>query len=384
MSFLSRRGSASRRRKNTDISPSSSTPLLLPDIELSTDRPALLTVSPADPAAHWAAGHRGALRAAVTEHGSVLVRGLGLRDAAEVGAVFEALADSLMSDREAFASRRTYADGVYSSTAWPPNQPMCMHHEASYRREFPGLLLFACLEAPERGGATGVADAESVLAALPPELTKRFERDGWLLTRSYNNEIGASVAEAFGTDGRTAVEAYCRAHAIRFAWQPDGSLLTRQRRAAVLRHPVTGRRCWFNQIAFLSEWTMDPEVREYLVDMYGPDGLPFNTRYGDGDPIGADVIETLNEVYEAHTVREPWRPGDLLLVDNIRSAHSREPFEGPREVLVGMADPVRPADLDTRDSGTGDSGTGDSGTGDSGTGDSGTQDSDSKDEVSFT
>ena len=45
-------------------------------------------------------------------------------------------------------------------------------------------------------------------------------------------------------------------------------------------------------------------------------------------------------MYEAHTRREPWQPGDLLLVDNIRSAHAREPYEGPREVLVGMTDPV--------------------------------------------
>jgi hypothetical protein len=30
-----------------------------------------------------------------------------------------------------------------------------------------------------------------------------------------------------------------------------------------------------------------------------------------------------------------------MVVDNIRTAHSREPFTGPREVLVGMADPVR-------------------------------------------
>jgi alpha-ketoglutarate-dependent taurine dioxygenase len=253
-----------------------------------------------------------------------------------------------------------------------------MHHELSYTREFPGLMLFACLEAAERGGATGVADAESVLAALPAELTERFERDGWLLTRSYNDEIGASVAEAFGTADRTVVEAYCRAHAIEFAWRPDGSLHTRQRRAAVLRHPVTGRRCWFNQIAFLNEWTMDPEVREYLVDMYGADGLPFNTRYGDGDPIGADVVETLNEVYEAHTVREPWLSGDLLLVDNIRCAHSREPFEGPREVLVGMADPVRATACDTQGSDAQDSGTQDSDTQGSDT-----QGSDTKDEVRF-
>ena len=49
----------------------------------------------------------------------------------------------------------------------------------------------------------------------------------------------------------------------------------------------------------------------------------------------------MGEVYNAHTMREPWRPGDLLLVDNLRCAHSREPFEGDREVLVGMAEPVR-------------------------------------------
>ena len=292
----------------------------------------------------WAAEHREALRAVVAEHGSVLVRGLELRDAAETGAVFQRLATGLMTEREAFASRQTYADGVYSATKWPANQPMCMHHELSYTLEFPGLLLFACLSPPTAGGATAVADSPTVLDALPTELVDRFEREGWLLTRSYNDEIGASFAEAFGTEDRGAVERYCRANAIEFAWQPDGELRTRQRRSAVVRHPVTGQRCWFNQIPFLNEWTIAPEVREYLVDVYGADGLPFNTRFGNGDPIGQDVVELLNKVYEDNTAREPWQAGDLLLVDNVRTAHSREPFQGPREVLAAMADPVRLAD----------------------------------------
>jgi alpha-ketoglutarate-dependent taurine dioxygenase len=289
----------------------------------------------------WAAEHRDELRAAVAEHGWVRVHGLGLGDPAEVTAVFGTLADEPVTEREPFATRRTYSDGVYSSATWPPNQPMCMHHELSYRLEFPGLMLFACLAAPGVGGATGVADSEAVLAALPAELVERFEREGWLLTRSYGDEIGASVAEAFGTADRDAVERYCRANAIEFEWQPDGGLRTRQRRSAVVRHPLSGRRCWFNQIAFLSEWAMAPEVREFLVEMYGADGLPFNTRFGGGDPVGEEVVELLNEVYDANMVREPWQAGDLLLVDNIRTAHSREAFEGTREVLVGMANPVR-------------------------------------------
>jgi alpha-ketoglutarate-dependent taurine dioxygenase len=323
---------------------SSPFPLALLDIDQQPGKPPMLRADAPGDAPSWAAEHKDALRAVVAEHGSVLVRGLGLRDASEVSAVFRQLANGLMVEREAFASRRIYSDGVYSSATWPQNQPMCMHHELSYTFEFPGLLLFACLSAPTEGGATAVADSRAVLNALPADLVARFERDGWMLTRSYNDEIGASISEAFGTDDRGAVESYCRANAIGFEWQPDGGLRTWQRRSAVVHHPVTGQRCWFNQIAFLNEWTIDPEVREYLVEMYGADGLPFNTRFGNGDPIGADVVELLNQVYVDNTMREPWQAGDLMLVDNIRTAHSREAYLGPREVLVGMADPVRLAD----------------------------------------
>jgi alpha-ketoglutarate-dependent taurine dioxygenase len=303
----------------------------------------MLRVDATDDAARWVAEHRDALRAAVAEHGSLLVRGLRLRDVAESEAVFRGLG-SLMTEKEPFAARRSHSHGVYSSSKWPANQPMCMHHELSYLLEFPGLMLFACLIAPTDQGATPVADSPTVLRALPTELVERFDRDGWLLIRNYNDEIGASVAEAFGTDDRRDVERYCRANAITFEWQPDGGLRTRQCRSAVVHHPRTGQRCWFNQIAFLSEWTMAPELREYLVDIYGADGLPFNTRFGNGDAIGADVVQVINGVYEANTAREPWQAGDLMLVDNVRTAHGREPFEGPREVVVAMADAVQLAD----------------------------------------
>ena len=309
-------------------------------VNLRTGSPPILEVDASGDAARWAAEHREALRASVAEHGSLLIRGLGLRDAAETAAVFQQLG-SLMTEREAFAPRRTHAPGVYSSSKWPPNQVMCMHHELSYAYEFPGLMLLACLVAPKAAGATPVADSPAVLRALPAELVERFTRVGWLLIRNYNDDIGASVAGAFGTDDRAAVESFCRANAIQFEWQPDGALRTTQRRSAILAHPLSGQRCWFNQIAFLSEWTMDPEVREYLVDLYGEDGLPFKTRFGDGDPVGPDVVQVINQAYDANTAREPWQAGDLMLVDNIRTAHGKDPFEGPREVLVAMADAVR-------------------------------------------
>ena len=190
-----------------------------------------------------------------------------------------------------------------------------------------------------------MCSSDLVLEALPKDLTERFERDGWLLDRSYNDEIGATLAEAFGTEDRGAIEDYCRANAIEFAWQPDGGLRTRQRRRAVVRHPMTGKRCFFNQIAFLNEWTIAAEIREYLVEVYGAERLPFNTCFGTGEPLTEEIVELINGVYEANTVREPWQAGDLMLVDNIRTAHSREAYEGPREILVGMAEPVRLSDV---------------------------------------
>src|SRR6266487_6255721 len=151
---------------------SSSSPTSLLNVELQTGKPPMLQIETTGDAPHWAAAHCDTLRAVVAEHGSLLVRGLGLRDAAEIEAVCRRLA-SLMTEKEAFAPRRSYSHGVYSSSKWPPNQTMCMHHELSYTLEFPGLMLFACLSAPTNGGATAVADSPAVLHALPAELIER-------------------------------------------------------------------------------------------------------------------------------------------------------------------------------------------------------------------
>src|SRR5262245_45234269 len=202
-----------------------SSPASLLNINVQPGKPPMLLAEAAADAPRWVVEHRDALRVAVIRHGALLVRGLGLRDAAVTGAVFRQLA-GLMTEREAYAPRPSHSPGVYSATKWPPHQPMCMHHELSYRLEVPGRILYACLVAPTEGGATPVADSPAVLHALPPELVKRFEQLGWMLIRNYNDDIGASVDEAFGTDVRVAVETYCRANAIKFEWQVDGTLRT--------------------------------------------------------------------------------------------------------------------------------------------------------------
>ncbi len=309
------------------------------EIETPSGGPARITVEgDPDPLA-FAARHRDTLRGQLVRHGALLVRGLTIDGPDDFLALAQIVSNGLLHDTEAFAPREQHLGQAYSSSAWPANQQMCMHHELSYRQTFPGTMIFGCLREAESGGAIPLASAAAVLDALPTDLVRRFDEQGWILRRNYTEDIGLSVAEAFGTDDRETIDTYCAENAIEAAWTADGGLRTEQRRRAIVEHPVTGVRCWFNQIAFLNEWTMKPEVREFLVEMYGDDGLPFTTLFGDGEPIGPDVVETINAAYDSVTIREPLRTHDVLLVDNIATAHSREPYEGEREVIVSLGDP---------------------------------------------
>ncbi|ATL86850.1 hypothetical protein DNK48_09695 [Streptomyces malaysiensis subsp. malaysiensis] len=288
----------------------------------------------------WLRAHAAALRSAAVERGAVLVRGLGLREPAEAAAASRALTSELMTELEGFAPRTALPGGVYTSSQWPPDQPMCMHHELSSAARYPRWLVLSCLSTGSGGGAVSIADARAVLASLPDDLVGPFERDGWHLVRNYSPLLGVALADAFGASDRAAVSAYCAAHDIAHEWTAAGGLRTRQTLPAVVEHPETGERCWFNQIAFLNEWTMDPMVRELLLSEFGDGGLPFTTFRGDGTALDRATVDVINAVYDQHTVPVPWQAGDLLLLDNIAAAHSRAPYRGERQVVVALGDPL--------------------------------------------
>jgi len=288
----------------------------------------------------WLAEHAAEIRRQVADHGAVLVRGLDIATAEAAGDALRVLLGELAEEKEPFASRTLHGDRIYSVSEWPPDAPLCLHHELSYAPRFPGLIGMVCLTAPAQGGQTQLAPAAAVLRDLPPDLVARFRTKGWELTRLHNDLIGIPWQQALLTDDKNAADDYFRQHGIDAYWGADGSLRTRRTMPAIITHPVTGEEVWFNQIAFLNEWTMDPAVREFLISDIGPGGLPFNTAYGDGSPIDPSDVETINEVYRAHTVSEPWRAGDVLLFDNIQMAHGRTEYVGERQVLVAFGELV--------------------------------------------
>jgi alpha-ketoglutarate-dependent taurine dioxygenase len=149
----------------------------------------------------------------------------------------------------------------------------------------------------------------------------------------------------FQTTDRAAVQDYCRSVNIAVEWRDDTRLRTRHVGPAIVKHPRTGEEVWFNHATFFHVSTLAPTIRQALLTAFAEDELPQNTYYGDGTPIEPEVLDVLRAAYEQAMVVFPWQPGDVLLLDNMLAMHGRQPFVGPRRVVVGMAEPFLSADL---------------------------------------
>lgn len=291
-------------------------------------------------AKRWLEESRPMLRDLLLKHGHVLVRGLPIASSED----FAEVRDLLVVERAAYTEKATprskLGDDVYSSTDMPPSHAIHLHNENSYTLKFPGILLFCCLEAPDTGGATTVADVRKVLARIPEPLAARFRQHGWLLKRNYYSRLGLPWTVAFDTEDRQVAEKYCATNLIGARWQPGGVLQTAQKRTATIKHPKTGEEVWFNHVAFWSKWSLPEQSRMMLVDSFGDDGLPFDVALGNGESLTQDEVRQLLDAYAAELCRESWQPGDVMLVDNILSAHGRDAFTGRRKILVAMGEPV--------------------------------------------
>ncbi|MGP3919949.1 TauD/TfdA family dioxygenase [Nonomuraea sp. 10N515B] len=273
----------------------------------------------------------GRIRESLTEHGAVLLRG-GSADVDEFERFVRNVGGEPLKYTERSTPRTSVTDAVYTSTEYPAEVSIPMHNEASYSETWPGVLFFLSVTAAETGGATPIADSAAVYRLLPELVREHFE-GGVVYTRSFRSDIGLSWQEAFQTEDPTDVEVYCKKHNQEFEWTADG-LRTRHHRPAY--QDYRGQRVWFNQANLFHASSLSPDIYETLMEVYGEDGLPRNAYLGDGSPIPAEDLEAIKTAYDEASFAFPWEPGDILVVDNMRCAHGRQPFTGKRRTLVSM------------------------------------------------
>lgn len=301
-----------------------------------------LLIEPARPGVDlpgWAASNRELLEEKLLVHGGILFRGFGLQGPEDLSAVIHAVSGELLEYKERSSPRTQVGGNVYTSTDYPADQPIFLHNENSYQKEWPLKIFFLCRQQPGEGGETPIADCRRVMERIDPEIRERFADKKWMYVRNFGDGFGLSWPTVFQTRDKRAVEEHCRAKGIEAEWKEGDRLRTRAVRAAVIAHPKTGEPSWFNHATFFHVSTLEPSVREALQAEFAEEDLPANTYYGDGSSIEPEVMEHLRRAYRESTVAFPWQQGDLLMLDNVLVAHGRAPYKGAREILVGMAEP---------------------------------------------
>jgi hypothetical protein len=159
-----------------------------------------------------------------------------------------------------------------------------------------------------------------------------------MYVRNFGDGFGLSWQEAFATKEKGVAEAFCTRANIRFEWKEGDRLKTRQVRPALATH-AGGEMVWFNQAVLFHISSLGAVERAVLSSQFGEEDLPSNCFFGDGSAIEPYMLEEISEAYRQEKVMFSWHKGDVLLLDNMLTAHGREPFVGPRKIVVGMADP---------------------------------------------
>lgn len=234
--------------------------------------------------------------------------------------------------------RSKVSGGVYTSTEYPAHRSIPLHNEQAYTNQWPMRIWFYCAQAAQSGGQTPIADSREVYRRIDPALRERFARKRLMYVRNYGNGLDVAWQQVFNTEDPAQVEHYCRERGIECEWKADGELRTRQCCQGVATHPRTGDRVWFNQAHLFHLSALDPEMREVLLDTVGHEDLPRNVYYADGSPLEDSALDEVRGVLDACRITFDWASGDVLLLDNMLTAHARAPFSGPRKVVVAMTE----------------------------------------------
>jgi alpha-ketoglutarate-dependent taurine dioxygenase len=206
-------------------------------------------------------------------------------------------------------------------------------------------IWFFCVQPAQQGGETPIVDCRKIYQMLDPKLRQKFAEKQIMYVRNYTEGLDVSWQDFFKTEEKSVVEKYCRQAGIKFEWKPGNNLRTSKIRPAIAKHPKTGEMVFFNQLPLHHISCLDSETRASLLSVFKEENLPRNVYYGDGTPIEDSVMQEIQAIYAEAAISFPWQTGDIIMLDNMLAAHSRNPFTGPRKIVVAMGEMIAESEV---------------------------------------
>lgn len=285
----------------------------------------------------WASRNRDLIEARLLEYGALLFRDFNLKPIPDFERFALSLCPELFKDNGEHP-RGAISSNVYTPIFYPADRKVLWHNENSFNHSWPLKVWFGCIQPSRVGGETPVVDSRRVFALMDEEIREQFTKRQVMYVRNYGEGLGLDWQTVFKTEQRAEVEKICGANFVEFEWKKDGGLKTRSVRPAVIKHPKTGEMCWFTQAQHWHTSCLDAATRKSLYSLYGEDDLPRACYFGDGSPIADEVMDEILSVYARLEVSFSWQPRDILMLDNVLTAHARNPYAGERKLLVAMGE----------------------------------------------
>ena len=298
--------------------------------------------------AEWFRSNKETFDRLAVVYGALLFRDFPTRETADFARAIDHYPTNDLSYVGGSVKRAQIAGRVMETTSAPKHWPFQMHQEMAYLPRFPRMITFFCNKPALAGGETLVADFRLLEERLPRRFWDEVKARGVRYVRNFRAPVGMdprraamhnSWVNAFQTEDPAGAEEACRSMGLEPIWESDGSLSAVFIAPGFTQHSLTGETVWFNQIA-----SQTPNLRNMGVEgwglfnrYYGAGELrPYCTTYGDGGEIAAADVEDLQLTVEAISQSLRWEQGDILLVDNVLTAHGRNPFDGARDIQVAL------------------------------------------------
>jgi len=285
----------------------------------------------------WVKENKSIIEDCLLKYGGVLLRNFGIYSVSEFNSIAQVICPNLLDYVYRSTPRTRLGGKIYTATEYPADRTIPLHNENSYSKSWPKkIFFFSVIVAPE-GGETPIANSRNVYKRIDSSVRQKFEQNGILYIRNYTPGVDLSWQDVFQTDQKDVVNKYCQDNDIECNWNATGpELTTKQVCQASIKHPVSGEVVWFNQAHLFHISSLEENDRLSLIKELGEENLPRNTFYGDGQPIELEALNHIRDAYNQEKIKFKWQKGDIMILDNILTAHSREPFKGERKVAVAM------------------------------------------------
>lgn len=292
------------------------------------------------------------LKEKLLKSGGILFRNFPISKAEHFSSVIKTLDQGKFIDYIGGDSpRNKVGEGIYTSTEAPPSVKIPLHNELSFVKNHPKHIYFYCHVPPRENGETIIADARKIYQSIDKTVKEKFVQKGIKYQSCYYYKSPImnllnrwqcshkSWIDVFETEHKDQVEQKCKANEFGFKWQQNDWLKISQERPAVMKHPITQEKVWFNQAHLydfnpkLLGWWRYFAAKVFYVRKHM---RLHEVAFGDGSKIPRKDLYHILKTLDENTIHFKWQKGDLLVLDNVLTMHGRATFKNERRILTAM------------------------------------------------